>query len=57
MQTRIIRTVWTPAVRTGIGFGTALAIAISWSVNKSILWAIVHGILSWVYVIYFAIIR
>lgn len=57
MQTRIIRTVWTPAVRTGIGFGTALAIAISWSVNKSILWAIVHGVLSWVYVIYFAIIR
>lgn len=38
----------------GIGFGTALAIAISWSVNKSILWAIIHGILSWVYVVYFA---
>lgn len=57
MQTRIIRTVWTPAVRTGIGFGTALAIAISWSVNKSILWAIVHGVLSWAYVIYFAIVR
>jgi hypothetical protein len=31
-------------VRSGIGFGTALAIAISWSVNKSILWAILHGI-------------
>jgi hypothetical protein len=39
----------------GIGFGTALAIAISWSANKSILWAIIHGILSWVYVIYYAI--
>lgn len=57
MQTRIIRTVWSPAVRTGIGFGTALAIAISWSVNKSILWAIVHGVFSWAYVIYFAIVR
>jgi len=45
------------AFRTGIGFGTALAIAISWSVNKSILWAIVHGILSWLYVIYYAIVR
>jgi hypothetical protein len=44
-------------VKTGIGFGTALAIAISWSVNKSILWAIVHGILSWFYVIYYAITR
>lgn len=39
----------------GIGMGTALAITISWSVNKSILWAIVHGLLSWLYVIYYAI--
>ena len=57
MQTRIVSTVWSPAVRTGIGFGTALAIAISWSANKSILWAIVHGIFSWAYVIYYAIVR
>jgi hypothetical protein len=42
------------AAKVGIGFGTALAIAISWSANKSILWAIIHGILSWVYVIYYA---
>jgi len=42
-------------VTAGIGFGTALAIAISWSVNKSILWAIVHGVCSWLYVIYYAI--
>lgn len=44
-------------VKTGIGFGTALAIAISWSVNHSILWAIIQGILSWVYVIYYAVTR
>jgi hypothetical protein len=43
------------AATVGIGFGTALAIAISWSANKSIIWAIIHGILSWIYVIYFAI--
>ncbi len=43
------------AARAGIGFGTALAIAISWSANHSILWAILHGILSWFYVIYYAI--
>ncbi len=43
------------AAKAGIGFGTALAIAISWSANKSILWAILHGILSWIYVIYYAI--
>lgn len=37
-------------------FGSAVAITISWSVNHSILWAILHGIFSWFYVIYFAII-
>jgi hypothetical protein len=45
------------AARAGIGFGSALAIAISWSLHKSIFWAIVHGIFSWFYVIYFAIVR
>ena len=43
------------AAKAGIGFGTALAITISWSINKSILWAIAHGMLSWIYVIYYAI--
>jgi hypothetical protein len=43
------------AAKAGIGFGSALAITISWSANKSILWAILHGILSWLYVIYYAI--
>ena len=44
-------------VRSGISFGTALAIVISWTANGSILWAIIHGILSWFYVIYFALTR
>jgi hypothetical protein len=44
-------------VRGGISFGTALAIAISWSQNHSILWAIIHGIFSWFYVIYYILIR
>ena len=44
-------------VRAGIGFGSALAIAISWSANHSILWAIVHGIFSWLYVVYYALTR
>jgi hypothetical protein len=45
-------TVRTEVIRNGISFGTALAIAISWSANHSVLWAIVHGLLSWFYVIY-----
>jgi hypothetical protein len=45
----------TEVTRSGITLGTALAIAISWSANKSIAWAIVHGLLSWLYVIYYAV--
>jgi hypothetical protein len=41
--------------KAGVGFGTALAITISWSVNHSIVWAIIHGFFSWVYVIYYAL--
>jgi hypothetical protein len=44
-------------VRSGISFGSALAIVISWSQNASVLWAIIHGILSWFYVIYFVLTR
>jgi len=44
-------------VKSGVGFGSALAIAISWSTNHSILWAILHGFFSWFYVIYFAVTR
>jgi hypothetical protein len=44
-------------IKNGIGFGSALAIAISWSVNHSILWAIIHGLLSWIYVVYYALTR
>ena len=43
--------------RAGVGMGTALAIAISWSVNQSIVWAIVHGFLGWFYVAYYALTR
>jgi hypothetical protein len=36
----------------GVGLGSIVAVVVSWSRNKSILWAIVHGILGWLYVIY-----
>jgi len=47
----------TEAARAGISFGSALAITISWSLHKSLFWAIVHGICSWFCVIYYAIVR
>lgn len=43
------------SVRGGITLGSALAVAISWSLHESIIWAIIHGMLSWVYVLYYAI--
>ena len=43
-------------VRTGLSFGSALAMVISWTANKSLLWANVHGLLSWLYVIYYALV-
>ena len=41
----------------GIGLGTIIAVVVSWSRNKSILWAIVHGILGWLYVIYAILVK
>lgn len=43
------------SISVGISFGTALAMISSWSVNGSILWAMLHGVFSWFYVIYFVI--
>ena len=40
-------------VKSGITFGSALAMVISYTMWKSVGWAIFHGLLSWVYVIYF----
>ena len=45
------------AAKAGIGLGSAIAVAVSWSINKSLVWAIVHGVLSWLYVIYYAVTR
>ena len=40
------------AVTAGVSMGMALAMILSFQLNHSILWAIVHGIFSWFYVIY-----
>ena len=40
-------------VKSGVSFGSALAMVISYTAWKSIIWAIIHGLLSWIYVIYY----
>ncbi len=51
------RTVSSSTAKAGIGLGTALAVTISWSLHKSILWAAIHGLFSWFYVLYYALTR
>lgn len=43
--------------KAGIGFGSALAITISWSQHESIFWAIVQGFFGWFYVLYYFVTR
>ena len=43
--------------QTGIGLGSVIAVVCSWDRSRSILWAILAGIFSWFYVIYFALTR
>jgi hypothetical protein len=37
--------------------GSALAVVLSWDANHALLWAILHGLLSWFYVIYYVIVN
>ena len=43
------------SAKYGVGFGSALAIAISYSNNHSVLWAMIDGLLGWLYAIYFVL--
>jgi len=45
------------AAQAGIGLGSAIAVVISWSLHKSIVWAAVQGFLGWFYVLYYALTR
>ena len=38
--------------KTGLGIGAILAILISVALNKSFLWAFVHMLCGWIYVVY-----
>ncbi len=41
----------------GIGLGSLIAVLASWERNKSVLWAILHFLFGWIYVIYYVITR
>ena len=50
-------TMRTAFIKYGIGYGAAAAMVLSYSANKSILWMLIDGWLSWIYVIYFALFK
>ncbi len=50
-KTRVVET----SVKTGITFGSALAMVISYSNWHSVGWAVLHGLMSWVYVVYYVL--
>ncbi len=44
-------------VNTGIGLGSIIAVVMSWTRNQSLLWALIHAFLGWLYVIYYVLTR
>lgn len=49
------RTIVNKTVKSGISFGSALAMVVSYTMWHSVGWAIFHGLLGWVYVVYYLI--
>ena len=54
-QDKNTQTIVKKTVRSGISFGSALAMVISYTAWRSVGWAILHGLLGWLYVIYYVI--
>ena len=48
-KTKMVET----SVKTGITFGSALAMVISYTNWHSVGWAVIHGLMSWLYVVYY----
>lgn len=47
-----------PAIfKYGMGYGAVAAMILSYGANKSILWMLIHGWFSWLYVLYFALFK
>jgi hypothetical protein len=51
------QSVQSTVIENGVSLGAVIAVVVSWHRNRSILWAIFHGIFSWLYVIYYAMTR
>ena len=55
--TRTVGFVSSNIVKLGLGYGAVAAMILSYSSNHSILWMLIDGWLSWIYVIFFALFK
>ena len=39
-------------IATTAGLGPCLAVVISWSLHKSVIWAVIQGLFGWFYVVF-----
>jgi hypothetical protein len=44
-------------VKFGLGYGAVAAMILSYSANNSILWMLIDGWFSWLYVLFFALFK
>jgi hypothetical protein len=49
------RKVMSDTINSGIGMGAVMAMIISWSMNQSFWWMLLHGLCGWLYLIYWGI--
>ena len=54
-QYHYVKTFDRPGVWSGLSFGSCLATVISYNQYQDVLWACIHGMISWIYVVYFLI--
>ncbi len=56
-KNKIVRADKNQTIHTGVSFGCVIAAIISYAQLQSIGWAILHGMLSWIYVVYYLIVH
>ncbi len=52
---RKLGVIGTSVIKFGLGYGAVAAMILSYTANKSILWMLIDGWFSWLYVVFFAL--
>lgn len=49
------RKITTNLTMSGLGLGTILSVVISYDLYKNVFWAFLHGLLGWIYVVFYLV--